>query len=100
MDNTLSRNDLAHALCDAHDTLNLDEAQALLGLLFRDILPTALRRGRTVKLQGFGTFCAPVRASRTFRNPKTHEPVDCAPKRAIRFRASRALKGYVAGERS
>lgn len=97
---TLSRTDLAHALCNAHETLTLADARSMVNLLFRDILPTALKRGRTIKLQGFGEFCAPVRSARRFRNPRTQEVIATASKRSIRFKPSRTLRAYVAGERT
>lgn len=94
---TLSRSDLAHALCDAHASLTVADARHLVSLLFRDILPTALKRGRTIKLQGFGSFRVTACAARQFVRPGTDQRVPARNTRAVRFQASRTLKAYVSG---
>jgi DNA-binding protein HU-beta len=55
---------------------------------------TALRRGQTVTLVGFGTFCVVRRRPRTVRNPRSGLPATVGG-RVPRFRPSRELKRSV-----
>lgn len=56
---------------------------------------TALKRGDTVTLVGFGTFSAARRKARTMRNPRTGRTVTVAGGRLPRFRPSRELRQAV-----
>ena len=53
---------------------------------------TALKRGDTVTLVGFGTFSAARRKARTVRNPRTGRTIRVAGGRHPRFRPSRELR--------
>ena len=53
---------------------------------------TALKRGDTVTLVGFGTFSAARRKARTLRNPRTGRSITVAGGRLPRFRASQELR--------
>jgi DNA-binding protein HU-beta len=56
---------------------------------------TALKRGDTVTLVGFGTFSAARRKARTVRNPRTGRMITVAGGRLPRFRPSKELKQAV-----
>ncbi|MGH7331602.1 MAG: HU family DNA-binding protein [Candidatus Rokuibacteriota bacterium] len=56
---------------------------------------TALKRGDTITLVGFGTFSAVRRKPRTVRNPKTGRTITVAGGRLPRFRPSKELKQAV-----
>jgi DNA-binding protein HU-beta len=56
---------------------------------------TALKRGDTVTLVGFGTFSAARRKARTVRNPRTGRTITVASSRLPRFRPSKELKQAV-----
>lgn len=56
---------------------------------------TALQRGDSVSLSGFGVFSVSSRAARTGRNPQTGEAVDIAARKAPAFKAGKALKDAV-----
>jgi DNA-binding protein HU-beta len=56
---------------------------------------TALKRGETVTLVGFGTFSAARRKARTVRNPRTGRTITVAGGRLPRFRPSKELKQAV-----
>lgn len=56
---------------------------------------TALKRGDTVTLVGFGTFSAGRRKARTVRNPRTGRTITVAGGRLPRFRPSKELKQAV-----
>ena len=55
---------------------------------------TALKRGDTVTLVGFGTFSVARRRPRTIRNPRTGQPATVGG-RVPRFRPSEELKRAV-----
>ena len=55
---------------------------------------TALRRGESVTLVGFGTFSMARRRPRTIRNPRTGQPTTVAG-RIPRFKPSAQLKRAV-----
>jgi integration host factor subunit alpha len=55
----------------------------------------ALERGEMVKISSFGSFAVRRRGQRIGRNPKTGQEVRISPRRALRFRASRALKRQI-----
>jgi DNA-binding protein HU-beta len=56
---------------------------------------TALRRGDTITLVGFGTFSTVRRKARTVRNPRTGRATTVAGGRLPRFRPSKELKQAV-----
>jgi DNA-binding protein HU-beta len=56
---------------------------------------TALKRGDTITLVGFGTFSAVRRKPRTVRNPKTGRTITVAGGRLPRFKPSKELKQAV-----
>jgi DNA-binding protein HU-beta len=55
---------------------------------------SALKRGDTVTLVGFGTFAVARRKTRTMRNPRTGQAVT-VPGRIPRFKPSKELKQAV-----
>ena len=55
----------------------------------------ALGRGETVRLAGFGTFAAKMRAARTGRNPRTGAEVAVPASRGVSFRPGKALRDAV-----
>ena len=57
-------------------------------------MQTALRRGDTVTLVGFGTFSVARRRPRTIRNPRTGQPAVVGG-RVPRFKPSKELKQAV-----
>lgn len=60
-----------------------------------DAISTALIRGDTIRLVGFGTFENRKRAERTSRNPKTGEPVVVPASVSPTFKPSKVLKEAV-----
>lgn len=53
---------------------------------------SALKKGDTVTLVGFGTFYVGERAERSGRNPKTGATIKIPAARSPKFRAGKALK--------
>lgn len=56
---------------------------------------TALKKGDSVTLIGFGTFKVSRRAARTGRNPQTGKEIKIAARKAPAFTAGKALKDAV-----
>ncbi len=56
---------------------------------------SALAKGDSVSLIGFGTFSVSDRAARTGRNPRTGETIQIAASRAAKFKAGKGLKDAV-----
>ena len=51
----------------------------------------SLKKNQRVTLVGFGTFSATRRKARTGRNPQTGEAIKIKAKKAVRFKAGKAL---------
>ncbi len=90
---TLTRADLCEAV---HHEVGLTR-QDCAGLVERtlDLIASALERGETVKLSGFGVFQVRAKRAREGRNPKTGEPAPIEPRRVIGFRASQVMKARI-----
>ena len=59
---------------------------------FTSSITSALKKGESVSLIGFGTFAVSERAARTGRNPQTGKEIKIAARKAPAFRAGKALK--------
>lgn len=92
-DKTLTRADLTEAL---HTEVGLTRSDCA-GLVERtlDLIATAMEKGETVKLSGFGVFQVRSKSERMGRNPKTGAPATIEPRRVIGFRASQVLKARI-----
>lgn len=60
-----------------------------------NVITSALQRGESVSLIGFGIFSISERAARVGRNPRTGESITIAPSRAPKFKAGKGLKDAV-----
>ncbi len=58
---------------------------------FIQCLRESVRRGEKVILTGFGSFYPRIRKAQKRHNPKTLQPVDVPPKRAVKFIPSEEL---------
>ncbi|GAC1340175.1 MAG: HU family DNA-binding protein [Acetobacteraceae bacterium] len=58
----------------------------------------ALRRGREVRLTGFGSFAVTRRKPTTGRNPRTGVPIEIGPSVSVRFKPGRGLKDAAGAE--
>lgn len=70
------------------------EAIECLNVLLGEI-KSALKKGSTVTLTGFGTFTVAKRKARTGRNPRTGAPVKIPAMNVPRFKAGKDLKKAV-----
>lgn len=90
----VSKRDLVDDLRGAHPELTRKQATAFVNDLFATVT-AALKRGDSVRLLGFGSFDVRDRPARTASNPVTRQPVKVPARKAVRFRASSALKTAV-----
>lgn len=90
----VSKRDLVDDLRGAHPELTRKQATAFVNDLLATVT-AALKRGDSVRLLGFGSFDVRERAARTGVNPLTKQPLSIARRKAVRFRASGALKATV-----
>ena len=79
-----------HLLAGQHGIRTRGAATAVVDDIFAAI-STTLHDGGEVRIRGFGTFTAEDRAARTGRNPRTGEKVEIGARKAVKFRAARAL---------
>lgn len=90
---TLTKAELATALFE-NVGFNMREAKDLVDTFF-DEVNSALERGESVKLTGFGNFQLRDKVSRPGRNPKTGVEVQIPARRVVTFHASQKLKEMV-----
>ncbi len=90
---TLTKAELATLLFDKVG-LNKREAKEMVEVFFEEVR-TALERGDSVKLSGFGNFQLRDKPQRPGRNPKTGEEMPITARRVVTFHASQKLKAMV-----
>ncbi len=90
---TLTKAELADLLFEKVG-LNKREAKEMVDGFF-DEIRSALERGDTVKLSGFGNFQLRDKPQRPGRNPKTGEEIPITARRVVTFHASQKLKSAV-----
>lgn len=90
---TLTKAELADLLFEKVG-LNKREAKDLVDTFFEEIR-TALEKGDSVKLSGFGNFQVRDKKQRPGRNPKTGEEIPISARRVVTFHASQKLKSLV-----
>ena len=90
---TLTKADLGDLLFEQVG-LNKREAKDMVEAFFEE-LRTALEKGDSVKLSGFGNFELRKKSERPGRNPKTGEEIPITARRVVTFHASQKLKSKV-----
>jgi DNA-binding protein HU-beta len=60
-----------------------------------DNVTSAVAKGDSVQLVGFGTFASGSRAARIGRNPRTGEEIKIATAKTVKFSAGKAFKDAV-----
>ena len=93
---TLTKAELADLLFEQVG-LNKREAKDMVEGFFEEIR-TALERGDSVKLSGFGNFQVRRKAPRPGRNPRTGESIPIKARNVVTFHASHKLKSIVQGD--
>ena len=67
------------------------EAERVYNATF-DLFKKELAKGEDVSISGFGTFKVSSRKARTGRNPQTGETINIPARKAVSFKAGKALK--------
>ena len=90
----MNRTQMTEALARATGLSKADAAMAVEGLFDpRDgVIARALRRRRTVRITGFGTFTPRRRDARLGRDPRTGDPIRIPAGTAVGFRAGKPLR--------
>jgi DNA-binding protein HU-beta len=86
----MNKSDLVEAIAKSADISKASAEKALDGAL--NAIKSALKKGSSVTLVGFGTFRVGKRAARAGRNPRTGEPIKIKAARVPKFSAGKALK--------
>jgi len=89
----MNKEDLVNAIHQKAGLSKKDSASAVSATL--EAIKEALAKGEKVQLIGFGTFDVFQKAARTGTNPRTKEKIMIPAKKAVRFKAGKALKGTV-----
>ncbi|KAA9133044.1 HU family DNA-binding protein [Marinihelvus fidelis] len=89
----MNKSELIDAIADSAGLTKADASRALDATT--DAIASALQRGQTVSLVGFGTFTVRHRAARTGRNPRTGESITIKASNNPAFKAGKALKDAV-----
>jgi DNA-binding protein HU-beta len=89
----LNKTDLIEFVAEQADLSKAAAGKAVDG--FCDAISSALKKGDTVSLVGFGTFSVKERAAREGRNPKTGEKIQIAAAKVPSFKAGKGLKETV-----
>jgi integration host factor subunit beta len=87
----MTRSALIEKVAEKVEGLTLKQTDIVIETVF-DSIKEALKRGEKIEIRGFGNFRLKERQPRKARNPKTGESVDVPQKRAVRFKAGKALR--------
>lgn len=89
----MNKSDLVDAIAQSADISKASATRALDAAV--ESIKSALKKGDTVNLVGFGTFRVDNRAARTGRNPRTGEAIAIKAARIPKFTAGKGLKDAV-----
>ena len=89
----MNKTDLIDAVSDSADLTKADAARAVDAVIAS--ITSALKKGDSVTVVGFGTFQVRERAARSGRNPKTGETIKIDASKNPAFKAGKALKDAV-----
>jgi len=89
----MNKAELIEAVADAADVSKAAAGRAV-DVTF-EAITSALKKGDTVTLVGFGTFSVRDRAARTGRNPRTGEAIQIKASKSPGFKAGKALKDAI-----
>lgn len=89
----MNKSELIDAIAASADLPKAAAGRALDSAL--EAVTTALQKGESVALVGFGTFSVKERAARTGRNPQTGAPIQIEAATLPTFKPGKALKDAV-----
>lgn len=86
----MRKSDLAAVIADRAD-LPVNKAEQALSAILEQIA-TALSRGESINLIGFGTFERRHRAARTGKNPQSGAPIEIGARNTVGFKPGKSLR--------
>ena len=86
----MNKTELIESIARSADMTKADATRALEATI--DSIKTALKKGDSVALVGFGTFSVGKRAARTGRNPRTGQEIKIKAVKVPKFSAGKGLK--------
>ena len=86
----MNKTELIDFIAENADMSKASASRALEATL--DAVTTALQKGDSVSLVGFGTFAVGKRAARVGRNPRTGTSIKIKAAKVPKFRPGKALK--------
>lgn len=86
----MNKAELIDAVVTTTELAKTDATRAVEALF--DAIVTALKRGESITVPGFGVFSVKDRAPRPGRNPRTGVTMQISAKKAVGFKAGKALK--------
>lgn len=89
----MNKSELIDAIAESADLPKAAAGRALDATL--EAVTTALTKGESVALVGFGTFTVKERAARTGRNPQTGAAIEISAATLPSFKPGKALKDAV-----
>ncbi|WP_404356612.1 HU family DNA-binding protein [Methylotuvimicrobium sp. KM1] len=89
----MNKSELIDSIADSSGLTKADAGRALDGFL--TAVTTALSKGDSLALVGFGTFSVKERAERKGRNPQTGEEITISAAKIPTFKAGKSLKDAV-----
>ena len=89
----MNKSELIESIAESADMTKAGAGKALDAVL--SSITSALQKGESVPLVGFGTFTVKERAARTGRNPQTGKPLQIKASKVPSFKAGKALKDAV-----
>lgn len=89
----MNKNDLIATVADTTGLTKSDAGRAVEAML--DAITASLKKGKEVRLVGFGTFTVAKRAASQGRNPRTGEPIAIPASKRPKFSSGKALKDAV-----
>jgi DNA-binding protein HU-beta len=89
----MNKTELVDAVAQTTDLSKVAAGKAVTAVL--DTIQSALAKGETVVLTGFGTFAIRERPARTGHNPKTGESMEIKASKSPVFKAGKTLKDIV-----
>jgi len=92
----MNKAELIDAVAEATGEAKAHAAAAVEATL--DAVQTALAKGESVAITGFGSFMAKARAARTGRNPQTGATLQIPATTVPVFKAGQTLKDLVSGK--
>lgn len=87
----MTKSKLIEKVASKVEGLTLKQTEIIVETVF-DSIKKALNNNEKIEIRGFGNFRLKERGPRKARNPKTGESVDVPQKKAVRFKAGKALK--------